>query len=67
MAHESIDSLVIKELIVKTIRGNTELILAGGGTFTIKDTTGFERFKIEMGTGKTKKTKMFFNGKQVMR
>lgn len=66
MAHELIDVLVLKELQVKKILGNVNIILAPGESHKITDTQGFELFKILAGA-EGEPAKMFINGKEVLK
>ena len=54
-----------EELHAKNMRGETTLHLAPGTSFIIKDTVGFEKFKILMGA-EGQDAKMFLNGVQVL-
>ena len=54
-----------KELHAKNMRGETTLHLAPTKSFIIKDTLGFEKFKIEMGAS-GQDAKMYLNGVQVL-
>ncbi len=67
MAVESIDSLVLKELRVKKIFGNTSHVLAPGEAETITDSQGIEIFKILAGATEGAKAKIFINGKEILK
>ena len=58
--------LQVEELHAKTLRGNTTIILEANEEFIVKDGTGFEKFKIQMGAEGTK-AKLFLNGRQVLK
>lgn len=55
----------VLELHAKNMRGETTLHLAPNTAFIIKDTVGFEKFKILMGA-EGEDAKMFLNGVQVL-
>lgn len=55
----------VEELHAKNERGETTKHLAPGEAFIIKDTIGFEKFKILMGA-EGEDAKMYLNGVQVL-
>lgn len=55
-----------EELHAKNMRGETTLHLAPATSFIIKDTIGFEKFKILMGA-EGENAKMYLNGVQVLK
>ena len=58
--------LHVEELHAKTMRGTTTLFLEAGQSFIIKDTIGFEKFKILAGA-EGQDAKLFLNGKEILK
>ncbi len=54
--------LHVEELHAKTMRGTTTVILEASESFIIKDSIGFELFKINLGSDN--KAQIFINGKE---
>ncbi len=57
----------VEELHAKTMRGTTTLILTPGQSFIIKDLVGFEKFKLEMGATEGADSKLFLNGREILK
>lgn len=68
MAHQTIDSLVVKELIARDIRvkgGDTTIILEAGRSLKIKDKTGFELFRFDKDSNN--QARFWMNGVEVFK